>query len=45
MFDTRDGLFDCSWSEENERILLSASGDGTLKVKSFGRIIFILFIL
>ena len=31
-FDTQDGLFDCAWSEENERILLSASGDGSLKV-------------
>jgi len=31
-FDTQDGLFDCAWSEENERILLSASGDGSLKI-------------
>jgi len=31
-FDSRDGLYDCSWSEENENHLISASGDGTLKL-------------
>ena len=32
VFDTADGLYDCAWSEENENILLSASGDGSIKV-------------
>lgn len=32
VFDTMDGLYDCCWSEENENILLSASGDGSIKV-------------
>ena len=31
-FDTADGLYDCCWSEENENILVSASGDGSVKV-------------
>jgi peroxin-7 len=31
-FDTVDGLYDCAWSEENENILLAASGDGSVKV-------------
>lgn len=31
-FDTPDSLYDCSWSEENENILVSASGDGSIKV-------------
>jgi peroxin-7 len=31
-FDTVDGLYDCAWSEENENILVSASGDGSVKV-------------
>ena len=31
-FDTVDGLYDCAWSEENENILVSASGDGSIKV-------------
>jgi hypothetical protein len=31
-FDTADGLYDCAWSEENENILLAASGDGSVKV-------------
>jgi len=30
-FDTADGLYDCAWSEENENILISASGDGSIK--------------
>lgn len=33
-FDTADGLYDCAWSEENENILVSASGDGSIKVES-----------
>ncbi len=32
MFDTVDGLYDCVWSEENENILVSACGDGSIKV-------------
>ncbi len=32
MFDTTDGLYDCAWSEDNENILVSASGDGSIKV-------------
>jgi len=31
-FDTADGLYDCCWSEVNENILVSASGDGSVKV-------------
>lgn len=30
-FDTADGIYDCAWSEENENILISASGDGSIK--------------
>ena len=32
VFDTADGLYDCAWSEDNENILVSASGDGSIKV-------------
>lgn len=35
-FDTADGLYDCVWSEENENILVSASGDGSIKVWDLG---------
>jgi len=31
-FDTRDGLYDCSWSEENENHIAAASGDGSIKL-------------
>ena len=31
-FETADGLYDCCWSEENENVLVSASGDGSVKV-------------
>jgi peroxin-7 len=31
-FDTRDGVYDCCWSEMNENILVSACGDGSVKV-------------
>lgn len=31
-FDTQDGLYDCTWSEENENVLVSGSGDGSVKV-------------
>jgi len=30
-FDTRDGLYDCAWSEENEAIVIAACGDGSIK--------------
>ena len=33
-FDTADGLYDCCWCEDNENILVSASGDGSVKVRS-----------
>lgn len=32
MFAVTAGLYDCCWSEENENILISASGDGSIKV-------------
>jgi peroxin-7 len=35
-FDTLDGVYDCAWSEENENILLAASGDGSIKVYDLG---------
>lgn len=35
-FDTLDGLYECAWSEENENILLAASGDGSIKVYDLG---------
>jgi peroxin-7 len=31
-FETQDGLFDCCWNEMNENQLVSASGDGSLKL-------------
>lgn len=31
------GLYDCCWSEENENILISASGDGSVKVSTAQR--------
>ncbi|MEW5298498.1 MAG: hypothetical protein WDW36_001613 [Sanguina aurantia] len=31
-FDTNDGLFDCAWSEENENVLVTACGDGSIKI-------------
>ncbi|KAL9644368.1 hypothetical protein ABK040_005826 [Willaertia magna] len=31
-FDTPDGLYDCTWNEENENQILSCSGDGSIKV-------------
>jgi hypothetical protein len=31
-FDTADGLYDCCWSEANENLLLSASGDGGIRL-------------
>ena len=31
-FDTRDGLYDCAWSEDNEFIIAGCSGDGSVKI-------------
>eukprot|EP00899_Mesostigma_viride_P010714 jgi/Mesvir1/19644/Mv09927-RA.1 len=31
-FDTADGLYDCCWCEDNENIIASASGDGSIKI-------------
>ncbi len=31
-FDSSNGLFDCSWSEEADGFLISASGDGSIKL-------------
>jgi peroxin-7 len=30
--DAAEGLFDCSWSEENPDFLCSGSGDGSVKI-------------
>lgn len=35
-FDAADGLYDCCWSEGNENVLLSASGDGSIKAWDVG---------
>ena len=31
-FDWNDGLFDVAWSENNEHILVTGAGDGSLQV-------------
>lgn len=31
-FHTRDGLYDCAWSESHESVLVSSCGDGSVKV-------------
>lgn len=31
-FDTQDGLYDCAWSEVHENQLVTASGDGSVKL-------------
>jgi len=31
-FDTRDGLYDCAWSESNEQHLICGSGDGIVRL-------------
>ena len=31
-FCTKDGIYDCAWSESNENHLASACGDGTIKL-------------
>ncbi|CAJ0760727.1 20337_t:CDS:2, partial [Entrophospora sp. SA101] len=31
-YDTQDGLFDCCWSELNEHQIVTASGDGSIKL-------------
>ena len=32
-FETQDGLYDCAWNEMNENQVVSASGDGSLRVR------------
>eukprot|EP00396_MALV-II-16_sp_LP-1_P000110 gene110-337_t len=29
---TKDGVYDCAWSEQNEHVLATAQGDGTIKL-------------
>jgi len=29
---TKDGVYDCSWSEDNEHVIATAQGDGTVKL-------------
>lgn len=29
---TKDGVYDCSWSEENEHVIATAQGDGSVKL-------------
>jgi hypothetical protein len=36
-FDTADGLYDCCWCEDNEHVLVSASGDGSVKASYSSR--------
>eukprot|EP01026_Neomeris_dumetosa_P028309 TRINITY_DN2292_c0_g1_i1.p1 TRINITY_DN2292_c0_g1~~TRINITY_DN2292_c0_g1_i1.p1 ORF type:complete len:318 (-),score=34.69 TRINITY_DN2292_c0_g1_i1:298-1251(-) len=31
-YETQDGLYDCAWCEDNENIIASASGDGSIKI-------------
>lgn len=31
-FDWNDGLFDVTWSENNERLCVTASGDGSIQL-------------
>jgi peroxin-7 len=31
-YDSLDGLYDCCWSEGSESVLLTASGDGGVRV-------------
>ncbi|KAK9132128.1 hypothetical protein Scep_011656 [Stephania cephalantha] len=31
-FDTADGIYDVSWSESNDNLLISATGDGSVKI-------------
>mmetsp|Transcript_66649 Transcript_66649/g.124419 ORF Transcript_66649/g.124419 Transcript_66649/m.124419 type:complete len:331 (-) Transcript_66649:161-1153(-) len=32
IWTTKDGVYDCAWSEENEHVLATAQGDGTVKL-------------
>lgn len=34
---TRDGVYDCAWSEANEHVILTAQGDGSLKLFDWTR--------
>lgn len=31
-FDWKDGLFDVTWAENNENILITAGGDGSIQI-------------
>lgn len=35
-YDTKDGLFDVAWSEENENQFVTCSGDGSLRLWDVG---------
>lgn len=32
IYNTRDGVYDCAWSELNENHIVSACGDGTIRL-------------
>jgi peroxin-7 len=36
-FLTKDGVYDCSWSEANEHVIATAQGDGTVKLFDMSR--------
>ncbi len=36
IYNTRDGVYDCAWSELNENHIVSACGDGTLRLWDMG---------
>lgn len=44
-FDTQDGLFDVAWSEANENQLVTASGDGSLKLWDTTLAVCVLFLI
>ena len=44
-FDTRDGLYDCCWSECHPDVLVAASGDGSVKVSFEIRISLLVFLI
>merc|ERR1711879_380670 len=34
---TKDGVYDCAWSEANEHVIATAQGDGTVKLFDWTR--------